>query len=109
MKYVIGFLSILVSMSCLSQKEIKVLYIDASESQGRLYEMISKAKEIINEGENTLLYISNGSTPSYTTSNSEFDGTLNELIKGGILSPPSLLEDVNEIIEYFLMKVGLTT
>lgn len=104
MKYVIGFLSILVSMSCFSQKEIKVLYIDASESVDRLYEMISKAKEIINEGENTLLYIANGSTPYSTTSNSEFDGTLNEIIKGGILSPPSLLEDVNKINRIFLDK-----
>ena len=103
MKFVLGFLSILVSLSCFSQSEIKVLYIDASENDDRLDQIISKAKEIINEeDENTLLYIANGSIPSHTTSGSEFDKTLNEIINGGIFSPPSLMEDVNQINEYFL-------
>jgi hypothetical protein len=105
MKFVLGFLSILVSLSCFSQSEIKVLYIDASGNPDRLNEIISKAKEIINEeDENTLLYIANGSIPSHTTSGSEFDKTLNEIINGGIFSPPSLMEDVNQINEYLLDK-----
>lgn len=105
MKYLIGCFSILVSLSCLSQSEIKVLYIDASENTNRLKEIISKAKGIINEDdENTLLYIANGSSPYHTTSGSEFYRTLDVITDGGNISSPSLFDDVNQINKYFLER-----
>jgi len=97
MKFVLGILTILASLSSLSQTEIKVLYIDAHHNAGRLNKIIFKAKEIVDiEDKNTLLYIANGSNPFKTTSGFEFHETLN-VIKNVIISSPEFDLDIIEI------------
>lgn len=108
MKYLLYIFFTFSSLSIFAQSDVTILYIDASENDNRLDNIIQKAKDIINQGNgDILLYIANGENPIFSEERNDFNRKLNR-IKREHISSPNLFDDVKDINARILENAWIT-